>query len=118
MARGFRINASMLLNGQGWHPDLTGSQLAYKGRTQVRSAHICAQRIEGCGTMMHAWTDCIGGKSDRRSEQRSRFRRPCGRNSLCRVHEKALEFWNRKSDFIEDIVSSLCSITIFNMMSY
>jgi integrase len=58
---GFRSMASMLLNEQGWHPDLIELQLAHAERNKVRAAYNKAQRIAERRKMMQAWADYLDG---------------------------------------------------------
>jgi integrase len=57
--RGFRSEASMLLNEQGWHPDLIELQLAHAERNNVRAAYDRAQRLVERRRTMQSWADYL-----------------------------------------------------------
>jgi hypothetical protein len=56
---GFRTIASTCLNELGWHPDITGLQLAHAERNEVRAAYSRARRLPERRTMMQAWADYL-----------------------------------------------------------
>lgn len=56
---GFRAMASILLNEQGWHPDVIELQLTHAERNKVRAAYNRAQRLPERRRMMEAWADYL-----------------------------------------------------------
>lgn len=76
--RGFRSEASMLLNEQGWHPDLIELQLAHAERNNVRAAYNRAQRLVERRRMMQSWANYLQRLQDGKGARGGRVQRRRG----------------------------------------